>query len=76
MHGLPGRIICTGPRRRAPSPEPVHHVARAQNLPDATPLPRAKPAKRNEIGLVFFAIACPAAFIWASHISEGLLLLR
>ena len=56
-----------GPVVQPHLPEPVHHVARAQNLPDATPLPRAKPAKRDQIGRrLRRTLPAPLPSSWAS----------
>jgi hypothetical protein len=57
-------------------PQAMDHIARAQDFSDAPPLACAEPTKGNEIDLSFLRLCLTRCLhAWASHISEGLLLL-
>jgi hypothetical protein len=58
-------------------PQAMDHIARAQDFSDTPPLSCAEPTKGNEIDLSFLRSCLTRCLhAWASHISEGLLLLR
>lgn len=57
-------------------PQAMDHIARAQDFSDAPPLTCAEPTKGNEIDLSFLRFCLTRCLhAWASHISEGPLLL-